>query len=51
MVCMRLDLTVRMSEQNTVEELTHLLRVTTEVNGEEEDESGERKEALDSDSL
>ena len=32
MVCMRLNLTVGMSEQNTVEELTHLLRVTTEVN-------------------
>ena len=32
MVCMQLNLTVGMSEQNTVEELTHLLRVTTEVN-------------------
>ena len=33
MVSMRLNLTVRMSEQDTVEELTHLLRVTTDVNG------------------
>ena len=32
MVCMRLDLTVGMPKQDTVEELTHLLRVTTEVN-------------------
>jgi len=29
---MQLNLTVRMSKQNIVEELMHLLRVTTEVN-------------------
>ena len=61
MVCMRLNLTVGMSEQDTVEELTHLLRVTTEVNGVGLSDcvtrngnrlrwSLERKEALDSDS-